>query len=290
MKLHDEATQETLRGKSGIVEIVDYRGRSVLAAYAPVSEHQWGVIVKRDIAELNAELFLIAFAFALVYGATALVLYYLVRRISAQIRGQIASFIQVATQILDGRYEERVYASSEDEFGALARSFNSMADSIVSQLRIEKISSDIIEVVVSTIDLHDFSRKVIKKIMEITSSDIAAFYTLSADGSEFKHLYSIGLESGHLESFHAGKLEGEFGKALATREIMRTSIKGEKVSLSLKTVLGPHGNHHHADCGEQHDRRGHIARVAFGVFRRNHQSIIAHPPGDEHRVFKYSGN
>lgn len=238
MKINNEAILSALSGKEGITRIEDYKGNEVLAAYTSIPSMQWALVVKRDISELNAPLYALAVIFILAYCGIIVVLYAASRTFSGYITGRISPFIITSQQILDGNYGERVKTDAEDEIGELARSFNSMADSIVSQLRIEKISSDIIEVIVSTIDVNDFSRRVVKKLMEVSASNIAAIYVLSNDGTSFRHLYSIGLDATHLDSFHAGHLEGEFGKALATREITRTKIAGESAVLSLKTVLG----------------------------------------------------
>lgn len=238
MKMNNEATLSALSGKEGVSRLYDYQGNEVLAVYTSIPSLQWALVVKRDLAELNRPLYLIALCFVLGYCGILLVLYAVSRTFSGYLTGQIFPFIFAADRILEGQYGERVKTDAEDELGRLAQSFNAMADSIVTQLRIEKISSDIIEVVVSTIDVHDFSRRVVKKLMEVSASNIAAFYVLSDDGTEFRHLYLIGLDAVHLDSFHAGHLEGEFGKALATREITRTKIAGGSAVLSLKTVLG----------------------------------------------------
>ncbi len=238
LRLRDEAAIRALNGQTGVVETDDYRGRRVLAAYTHIPSMNWGVIVKQDTEEayrpLTSSLFLFLGSFVFLVTALALVS----ARLARSITEPILSLSAVARRILKGEFNERIAVVRGDELGELAGSFNAMADSIVSQLRIEKVSSDIIEVIVSTIDLHEFSRKVIRKIMEVTESNIAAFYVLSEDGREFRHFSSIGLETRFSESFHAGKLEGEFGKALATREITITrDLEGASTPL-LKTVVG----------------------------------------------------
>ncbi len=238
LTLRDEAATRALSGQTGVVEVTDYRGRRVSAAYGYIPSMNWGIIVKQDRDEITGPLvftaFSIAIFFALLMGAIVLVSL----RVSYSLAGPLESFSRVARRILGGDYYERIDIDRSDEIGDLAASFNGVADSIVSQLRVEKVSSDIIEVIVSTIDLHEFSRKVIGKVMEVTESNIAAFYVLSEDEREFRHFNSIGLDAQYSESFHAGRLEGEFGRALSTREITVTRDLDENSLVLLKTVLG----------------------------------------------------
>ena len=238
LKIRNEAVLKSLQGQTGIAEVRDFRGRDVLAAYTFIPSMEWGFIVIQDIEEalspLNYTVFLLFSS-----GVVLIAILVMLAIISAGgISLPIRSFTSVARGILGGRFDERIPVKRDDEFGELAASFNSMADFVFSQLRVEKVSSDIIEVIVSTIDINEFSRKVIQKLMEVTESNIAAFYMLSADGREFRHFNSIGLDYQYNESFHAGRLEGEFGKALTTREITVTRNLDQNSTVLLKTVVG----------------------------------------------------
>ena len=49
-----EPMRRALGGQKGTERAIDYRGVEVLAAYAPIDELGWGVVMKRDVAELQA--------------------------------------------------------------------------------------------------------------------------------------------------------------------------------------------------------------------------------------------
>ncbi len=237
-KANDKATTEALRGGTGIMEYTDYRGVDSLAAYTHIPRLGWGFMVKQDLSEvfepvremLLRMVFLMLFLLAFTSFAAMIV----ARNLTVPIR----SLIGVASRIQKGDLEARNAVRGNDELGYLARSFNSMADAVVNELNFQKTCSDLIEVMVATIDIHSYSSNLIMKLMEITGSCIGAFYVLTPDGRDFTHLTSVGLDSDAIETFHAETLEGEFGRALAMRRVIRTEIDNENTKLKLRTVIG----------------------------------------------------
>lgn len=113
-----------------------------------------------------------------------------------------------------------------------------MADLITSELMVKEISSEIIQVMVTTLSLDEFSRNVLHKLVETSHSIIGAFYILTKNGNEFKHLASIGLDIETMESFHAESLEGEFGRALATRELTITKNISKSKMVKVRSIAG----------------------------------------------------
>ncbi len=237
-KMKDEASFFSLKGRPGSIECVDYRGESVFAVYATIPRLNWGFVVKQDSDEIlwSSRIMLVWMAgfiitIMTVVGAIAF-------NLSNNFSYPLASMIAVSTRIRNGDYSARNEIRRDDDFGYLANSFDAMANSIVKQLTIQKNSSDIIEVLVTAIDLNEFSNTVLMKLVEATESNLGAFYLLSDNGREFKHLTSIGLDIEAMESFHAGKLEGEFGKALVTQKITVTRNITERAMIKLRTVIG----------------------------------------------------
>jgi len=134
--------------------------------------------------------------------------------------------------------EPGINIEKNDEIAGLAVSMNRMIDSLVFQLNQQERCSDIIETMVSSIDLEEFSGMILKSIVAATGSGMGTFYILSRDGDEFIHLNSTGFSSKSIDGFYAGKLEGEFEKALATREIVVTKNLSERSKMKFKAFLG----------------------------------------------------
>ena len=119
-----------LAGQRGNGMEVDYSGTQVAAAWRYLPELRWGVVVKMDAAEALAPMYRqreslleTLLALAMLGG---LVAFYFGRQMVARFRG----FAQTADEIARGDLGKRVDASGQDEIAALARSFNSMTESL----------------------------------------------------------------------------------------------------------------------------------------------------------------
>ena len=120
-------------GEEGIIENEDYRGEPVLAAYRHIrvsSQWGWGMVVKRDKAEFFAPLrrdmsytLLIGLA-----GIFAIVMFTIV--IANNLTRPILSLSQISNQVAEGNLTVRASVTASDEVGALAKTFNSMLQSI----------------------------------------------------------------------------------------------------------------------------------------------------------------
>lgn len=113
-----------------IGDLVDYRGETVWAATRFLPELEWGVVVKFDAAEQRgpalelgrrmARLALSLSAFAILVGVV----------LGFRFARPIHDLAEVADRIRAGETGVRAEASSHDEVGQLARTFNQMADAL----------------------------------------------------------------------------------------------------------------------------------------------------------------
>ena len=132
-----EAQPESLasRGEEGIIEAEDYRGEPVLAAFRHIrvtSDWGWGLVVKRDRAEVFAPLraSLVNSVFAgLVATLLSLAAVVLVAR---GLTHPILALGQAARRVAEGDLEVRAPVTTSDEVGALARTFNRMVERIAT--------------------------------------------------------------------------------------------------------------------------------------------------------------
>lgn len=121
------------RGAEGFIEAEDYRGEPVLAAYRNIevsSEGGWGMVVKRDRAELFAPLrqdILYTAAGGLV-GLLAVVGLTVV--MAGSLTRPLLKLSQTAQQVAKGNLEARAPVATSDEVGRLATIFNAMVQRI----------------------------------------------------------------------------------------------------------------------------------------------------------------
>ncbi|MBW2306805.1 MAG: HAMP domain-containing protein [Deltaproteobacteria bacterium] len=121
------------RGEEGIIEAVDYRGEQVLAAYRHIRlnpDWGWGMVVKRDRAELFAPLQQDIYYSFLTSLTGVLALIWLTFVTARRLTGQLRSLSLTADKVARGDLDARAPVTALDEVGQLAMTFNSMAQRI----------------------------------------------------------------------------------------------------------------------------------------------------------------
>lgn len=118
--------QEFLKRRQGVMEFVNNEGVSVLAAFSPVKEAPWTVVVRQTTAESyshadNLRYFLLlAFvgSLACAAGLGAILAWQISKPVDALARG--------VREVANGRLDTRIPVTTRDEVGDLARTFNDM--------------------------------------------------------------------------------------------------------------------------------------------------------------------
>ncbi len=121
------------QGQEGIIATEDYRGEAVLAAYRHIrltSELGWGLVVKRDQAEVFAPLREGVFYRILVGSLCAFVMLGLIIFISRNLTRSIRRLSKTAREVEEGNLAVRTSITTSDEVGLLASAFDSMLNHV----------------------------------------------------------------------------------------------------------------------------------------------------------------
>jgi len=128
--------------KSIMEDTIDGKRFIIVASQLPDYPHLT-FIYARDISQIDVFRTNISRAFAVVNAIVLVFLCITVYLLLRRMMKPITDLKATAAEIADGAYDKRVSVSSRDEFGALAGSFNRMADSVEEHMkRLTKASED----------------------------------------------------------------------------------------------------------------------------------------------------
>lgn len=222
----------------GISETVDYRGNSVLMAYAHIPEIGWKMVAKQDMDEvyLPAKKMWIDFFILILFSFVVVVI--AASWLSNSIARPVIEMAQVAGKIKEGDFSARNKILIDDELGYLARAFNRMIESLTFQMTVEKGITDINETMTAVRELSDFRRNLLQKLMTVTRSDLGAYYLLNTENDMFEPYISIGMTSERLRPFRSDTPEGQFAEPLSTRRIAHIKDIPEGTAFVFQTFAG----------------------------------------------------
>ncbi|MFQ5956141.1 MAG: cache domain-containing protein [Candidatus Brocadiales bacterium] len=168
------ALGECLEGKEGYDAhgYPDYRGVSVLGVWHWLPEYQWGVISEIDVNEAyvviqglkNNFCYIIVTLFAVLM----LVSFYVSRGIAVP----IINVNEATKKIAFGDYTQRLTATTTDELGELANSFNSMAKTLEEKECINNFNSIIASSLLT--EVFDAASNELKKIIDFDRLSITS--------------------------------------------------------------------------------------------------------------------
>ena len=121
------------QGQEGIIATEDYRSEAVLAAYRHIrltSELGWGLVVKRDRAEIFAPLRESIFYSTLIGSLCAISILGLTIFISRNLTRSIRRLSKTAREVEEGNLDVRASITTSDEVGLLASAFDSMLNHV----------------------------------------------------------------------------------------------------------------------------------------------------------------
>lgn len=176
----------------------------------------------------------LGFLVAGILALTVLIVSLLLRNINRP----IAELTITTKQFREGKTSVRSSYKSQNEFGQLSDSFNNLADTIESELNLNKKVAKLAGVMLREDDAHRFSHALLSNLLGTTDSQMGAVYLLNEEKTEFNHFESLGMDSEGSKSFSAVHYEGEFGTALASQKLQHIIDIPEDSSFVFSTISG----------------------------------------------------
>ena len=238
LKIKAEPAVLAAQGNTGITETKDYRGVEVLAAYTYIPTTGWGFVAKQDLEEVYAPVWAMLWQIGILLVVAAVIVYGLAFFLARNIARPIQQMSEVSRKIEKGDLSARNTVTGADELGFLAKSFNKMADTLTSQMEIQKAGAEITEIMVTARGIDNFRKEILKKLMKVTESNLGAYHVLNRENGQFEHFTSVGINPELLDPFDGSFLEGEFGEVLTTKRIIHTKDIPADTHFKFKTFTG----------------------------------------------------
>ncbi len=121
------------QGEEGIITAEDYRGKKVLAAFRHArltSELGWGLVIKRDMAEVFAPVRESIYYRILIGSICASLMFILTTLIARSLTRPIQSLSKAVQSMKEGNLNVQAHITTHDEVSTLASSFNVMVHSL----------------------------------------------------------------------------------------------------------------------------------------------------------------
>jgi signal transduction histidine kinase/CheY-like chemotaxis protein/HAMP domain-containing protein len=154
------------------------------------------------------------------------------------IRKPIIELTNAAYKFHQGDMNSRSLHESENEFGTLSKSFNTMVEGIQISKNLDEKVGNLAALMLSEYDVKKFFKSTLNAIAEHTESQMAAIYLLSNDKKSFEHFESTGVDNNARQSFSAESLEGEFGLAISSHKVQHIQDIKEDTRFVFHTVSG----------------------------------------------------
>ena len=120
--------QKALQGKKGVGISQDYDNNTVIAAWRPIPELEWGIVVKINTDEALSSAKKLTHQFIIIGIALIFLSALLAIGFAQRLTSPLITLVKATKNITAGNLSQNIPIQSNDEIGALANSFNNMLE------------------------------------------------------------------------------------------------------------------------------------------------------------------
>lgn len=238
LKINAFPAIEASKGKTGIVEIQDYRQKMVLAAYTYIPLTNWGFVAKQDLDEIYGPIKALVKNCLIIVGCAFVLVFIVAAIVSRGIAAPLISMTTIARQLQAGDYSVRNHLDRGDELGSLAKSMDSMAETLTNQMAIHKNVSTILDLIVAAETVPGFATSILEQLTRIIPCETACFHLLDTDNQRYDCIAALGGTARLMEPIDSLKPEGEIGKAILQKKLCVLTNISADTFFQLKTFSG----------------------------------------------------
>ncbi len=186
--------QRGASGAHGLVATADYRGVDVMAAYGHIDVLDWGIVVKQDVAEINASVKAMARNVTSASAGVLCIALLAGLLISRRISRPALKIADIAAEIGDGNLDVRVQKEGPREIQEIALNLNSMADQLVLRSKVSEGVGRIVATAGKHSNVSALLGEVLPVIMEETRSQFGVVYCAGVTENKLDQMLVHGLD------------------------------------------------------------------------------------------------
>lgn len=188
-----------------------------------------------ESARLHASLHL---QLGLIASAILLLSFSISYAILKRIRTPLQELTAATDRFRRGELAARSGYAAANEFGTLATEFNALAETIELEMNFKEQAAQLNGAMLLELEARAFCGKVLQLLMRLTGAQAGAIYLLDENLNAYEQLEAIGFSATARPSFSATGYEGEFGAAVASRQLQRVSDIPAETRFTFSAISG----------------------------------------------------
>lgn len=182
--LESEPALRASRGEDGVLRGMGYNGQEVISAYRFIPSVHWGLIVRQETSEifstLRGQLLKSVLQDFIIVTFALLVISLIIKRFLEPVSDMAVASMDIA----GGNFSRRIRIESNDELGLLSESLNDMAGELGQRFKIQSSVHNVLEKLVSTLDMDDLLNAGLSTICESFDFKVGAVYLCDLERKE----------------------------------------------------------------------------------------------------------
>jgi signal transduction histidine kinase len=186
--IHATPAERGARGESGIIAIEDYRNQRVMAAYGHIKEFKWGIVVKQDMAEINAPVRDMAVGVTAVSAGVLMIALFAGFLIARRISQPALRIAEIASTIGAGEVDIRVPEQGPSEIRRIATNLNSMVERLGAHAKVTKEISRLLSIAGKHRNLSELLEESLAALMDATRSQLGVVFLVDPSGERLDRM------------------------------------------------------------------------------------------------------